>query len=144
MKTKRILAMAATAVMVLSAIPTVCYAETAIWTSNTVKAVEVDFVILGYKEKNGELTITGCYDYDPMFRCNGGYIAVCVFNGELSIPSHIDEKPVVGIKSLSGNTTIKKLIIPESVNEISKTAYNGCSLSVETTENELKLITLYI
>lgn len=143
MKTTKILAMTTAAVMAFSAVPIVCSAESDIWTSNRVQSMEVDFVILGYIEKHGELTITGCYDYDPIFSCNGGYIAVCVFNGELSVPSHIDEKPVVGIKSLSGNTTINKLIIPESVTEISKTAYNGCTLSTETTEDELRLATLY-
>lgn len=146
MKTKKILAMTAAAIMIVSAIPTVCYAENSVWTKSTVqvKSMNVDFAILGYKEKNGELTITSCYDYDPMFSCNGGYIAVCVFNGELTIPAFIDEKPVIGIKSLSGNTHISKLIIPESVAEISETAYNGCTLSVETTDDELKLRTLYV
>ena len=143
MKIKKILAAITAMAMSVATVPTVSVAAYENWGNYYTHTVQVDFLILGYSEKNGELTITGCYDYDPLFRCNGGYIAVCLFDGVLSVPSHIDGKPVIGIKNLSGTDSIHKLIIPETVTNISETAYSGCNLITEYTEKELKLITLY-
>lgn len=149
MKIKKIVSILAAATLAVSAVPTVVSAESVWGNAPAVQTISkpkitVDFLMLGYSEnKDGELTITGCYDYDPLFKCSGGYICVCIFNGDLSVPSSIDGKPVVGIKNMSGNNKIDKVIIPESVKDIDVTAYHGCNLVTERTDEELSLMTLY-
>lgn len=112
------------------------------------ETVTVDFVILGYKEKKGELTITGCYDYDPYFPGvpyygYGGYIPVMIMDGVLEIPSHIDDKPVVDIKNLSGNDKFTKIVVPDAITKILKSAFRGKNYEVGTADGELRLVTVY-
>lgn len=104
---------------------------------------DLQFVIFGYKEVDGNLIITSCFEYSADFHSFGGYTASSIFNGTLKIPSSIDGKAVIGIDGLSGNKNIERLIIPETVTEISDTAFRGCNLTVETTEREHSLVTVY-
>lgn len=108
--------------------------------------VKIDFVILRYSEDNGELTITGCYDYSEDIRVNpltGGYIALAVVNGILEIPSHIDGKPVVDIRYLSNNSTFDTIIVPDAITKILRTAFGDKLYSVETAERECRVVTMY-
>lgn len=150
-KTIKTIAYALSAVMAVTAVPTVgCSAYNypdSTYAYIAAPKVDVNFVILEYKEKDGELTITGCYDYDPEFCVNpfkGGYIAVCVFNGVLEIPSHIDDKLIVDIQSLSGNDTFHTIIVPDAITKILRTAFAGQNYTVDTADDELRLKTLYI
>lgn len=148
MKTKTILALISAAAIAVNPMSAVCSAAEYYPTYEVRESSTSDtgFAILGYNEKNGELTITSCFDYNPDFKVNpkvGGYIAVFYLNGTLQIPSHIDDKPVIGIKSLSGYEKISEVIIPDSVANISRTAYSGCNLIIKTSEDEFRLTTMY-
>lgn len=149
-KTMKTIAYALAIVLAAMAVPAVncsAYYSDSNYAYIATPKIEVDFVILEYKEKNGELTITGCYDYDPEFCVNpfkGGYIAVCVFNGVLEIPSHIDDRLVVDIQSLSGNDTFHTIVVPDAITKILRTAFAGQDYAVETADKELRLITIYI
>ncbi len=116
----------------------------------TQKKTTVDFVILAYKNNDGNLTITGCYDYDPEFAVNPysngdsyGFVAVSVFDRVLEIPSHIDGNLVTEIKNLSGNDTFDTIIVPDAIDKILKTAFCGMDYAVETADNECRIKTLY-
>ena len=151
-KTIKAISLALSLAFTLTAVPvTGCSAETYsdsdyIYIKQPEETVKVDFVVLGYSEKNSELTITGCYDYEPNPKLNPyrkGFIAVCVFDGVLEIPSHIDDKPVVDIKNLSGNDKFYKIIVPDRVTKILKSAFKDKHYEVDTAKKELRLVTLY-
>lgn len=52
-----------------------------------------------------------------------GYIGTA---SSITIPSAISGKPVISISGLAGNTTIKKVILPDSITEISSYAFKDC------------------
>ncbi len=148
-KSMKAISVALTFALSLSAMPTISsFAYQYQYNPYAVQdEVQINFVIFSYREnEDGELTITSCFDYDENFKVNprlGGYVAGSAVNGVLKVPSHIDGKPVVAIKSLFGTACFRKLIIPDSITDISDRAYSKY-VSVETTEKESNLVTIYV
>ena len=95
------------------------------------------------------VTESVCKESDYTYRVTDSTVTITKYNGsdaEVIIPSKIEGYPVVSIGSNAfyGNTTVKTVIIPEFVNDISSYAFNGCT-ALETTmlPNRLSIIGSY-
>ena len=153
--TKKALAFTLSAVMALSAVPTLSGSAAErtelekMYLSDTyAEPFTLDFIVIMWSEnENGELTITGCSpmysskvrDY-PTSNVLGGF----VFNGTLKLPSHINNKPVTAIKGVNIAKAVgaNTVIINENITDISETAF-GKGVTVLTTDKELRQSPIY-